>query len=69
MSLDRLEVVWLEDGQLAIVEAANAAPGTGKIRQQLYSKSANLTRGNIVSSVLTVGLVTWSLHYSIFLFL
>jgi hypothetical protein len=44
------------------VEAANAATGTGKIRQQLYSKSANLTRGNIVSSTLTVDLVTWLLQ-------
>ncbi len=52
-----------ETEKLGIVEAANAATGTGKIRQQLYSKSANLTRGNIVSSKLTVGLVTWSLHW------
>jgi hypothetical protein len=29
---------------------------------KLYSKSANLTRGNVVSSTLTAGLVTWSLH-------
>ncbi len=48
------------------VEAANAATGTGKIRQQLYSKSANLTHGNTVSSTLTAGLVTWSSQKFIF---